>query len=1702
MNKKLIAINLVIILLISIFSNAVFAASGVDGSQAVPGGVSRPNGDGSQSASNNSCGDNATWQLDDNGTLTISGTGDMYSYTHVTQPWKNARENIKTVVIADGITSISDCAFYGCSNLIAITIPNSVAIVGEYAFLACTGLTNITFPDSINEIGKGAFYQCSNLTDITLCNGVTSIGGHAFYDCNKLENLILPDTICSIGEYAFYNCTSLTSIDIPNSITYLSNNIFNNCENLEDVSLPTNLTTIGYMAFCDCSSLNSITIPEGVTTIGFSAFSGCNNIKNITVPKNVSSIGRWALICGESLELINADESSQYFKSIDGVLFSKDGTRIVQYPSGRSGDYTIPTGVTRIGIGAFNDCTKLTNITIPDGITDIEMAAFQECTSLEKITLPESAVNLSEQLFYMCTNLKEVNIPNGVTAIKEMTFNSCTSLTEVNIPGSVTSIGSRAFMGCDNLINITIPDSVTSIGMEAFKSCCNLTNIIIPDGVTSISDGTFSECSGLTNISISDNVHTIGSNAFKDTYVYDDENWEGNFLYFENFLIQAKTDISGECHVKENTKGIAGSAFSECRALTHIYIPESVTSIGNNAFYNCNNLTSIIIPEGLTSIGGGAFYQCSSLENITIPEGIASIDKSTFFGCYNLKSITLPSTIKTINDYAFSNCDALTDVYYSGTQSQWNNIIIAENNECLLNSNIHFSGTEEVEKHLVVDGVEFNAETNHSGNGWTYQPQQNGGQITLNGYNGGSIYANFDLYIDVAIENESIIKADREYGIYVEGNLGFAVSSNRKKNSKLTVYGSENHEAIYATETLALLCGITAIGDNCRAIYGNPVDISNNLTTFVGKDTNDAVIGEYDEHQYISITDKQYQFSLTLDANGGMNSNGESTHNVIFSSATPATLKLFDYNNLFENGNKKLIGWQDNNKDFYKYNIYTFDAYDFDETLYALWEDEEQKAVYLNNYYMPYSYDDNIELNGGTVIEPVKINEDFVLPNITRLGYILDGWLSSDGTLYKQGDTIKITETISLTAKWSINKDVLVIDGKEYNANEICRGIGWDYHPNLNYTSQRPHIEAQLTIHENYSGLPIVIPKNVYIGINGNVKADELNPAITVYGDVDISLFNHAYETLNDILLRGCGEQPAIKADGAVYLGGIHDSNDSFAIHGGNADTPAIIASKVGFYDKFFYIGTSSDNLTVASSYTNEHILKLVPNGNIYSIMVSKGDIVTTPPQHNDYMFIGWKVTSGLDFVHPNNTLKWYMPGDVVDIDSNNIMLQAAYLDNNRSSVAIALHGNGGATAEGSKYYITLASTARLSLYDIPEKSFTKDGYSFTGFNTVSTGSGTSYTYGDNLNDDGKTFVYNLYAQWKKNETPSNPPSGGGGGGGAPSPSKETIKNDDGSTTTIQTDKKTGTVIEVTKYTDGSTEEIVTQKDGYIKVTRTDNDGNKNVITKNTDGSQTVTTVKKSGVKMDATISTNGETTAKISIPKGTKNEDVVIPAQNLTSGTVAVLIKENGEEEIIANCIVVEDGVLATFEGDATVKIIDNSKEFLDVGNHWANDSVDFVTARGLFNGTSESVFSPDQTMTRGMLAVVLHNYERNPEYSYDGKFSDVMTDSWYGEAVGWLSDKGIAAGYENGDFGAEDSITREQLAVFLYRYAGLPEHSSTTSFDDNDKISNYAIDAISWATENGILNGKENNMLDPQGFATRAEVATMISRFIKNIR
>lgn len=384
---------------------------------------------------------------------------------------------------------------------------------------------------------------------------------------------------------------------------------------------------------------------------------------------------------------------------------------------------------------------------------------------------------------------------------------------------------------------------------------------------------------------------------------------------------------------------------------------------------------------------------------------------------------------------------------------------------------------------------------------------------------------------------------------------------------------------------------------------------------------------------------------------------------------------------------------------------------------------------------------------------------------------------------------------------------------------------------------------------------------------------------------------------------------------------------------------------------------------------------------------------------------------------------------------------------------------------------------------------------------------------------------------------------GGGGGSTTVKPSEpETVVNPDGSITTSQTDKN-GTTTSTTTNTDGSSTVVEKKKDGSVtvtekdaagKVTETSNtvvekDGSSTTVVENANGSTSTTKTDSTGSsETKVEVSKEAAESSKVELPMPSVQVSpeaekapvvdvklpetvtaeapvkVVIPVEEPTTGTVAVLVKEDGTTEVVRTSVVTEDGVSLSLNGSATIQIVDNSKGFVDIDGHWGIDSINYTTAREIFNGTSETTFEPETGMTRGMFVQVIHNIEDNPAHTFDGSFHDVEDHHWYEEAVHWAAEEEIVKGYASGHFGPEDVITREQLAAMLWRYANhlgfdtsVGEDTNILSYKDADKISEYAIPAVQWACGAGLMKGTSVDMLTPAGTATRAQVATMLHRF-----
>ena len=422
--------------------------------------------------------------------------------------------NIKTLIIEDGISKIDVGAFRNCSNLENVTLPKSLISIERRAFEGCSKLASVVFPDNLVSIGPDAFYNCKSLKQITIPASVVDIedsdGGDYYSN-------------------PFRGCSGLTSISVdPNNAVFYSSEGENNYNAIiykygevlyvgcSNTLIPSTIKSIGVGAFYGCSGLTSIEIPNSVTSIGYDAFYGCNGLTSITIPESVTSISGAFGGCDGLTSIAVAEENKVYDSrdNCNAIIKTADNSLILGCKK-----TIIPESVTSI-VGAFNGCSSLTSMTIPDSITNIGNAAFKDCSGLTNIEIPDSVTNIGSGVFKGCSGLTSIEIPNGVTSITSgYLFVGCDNLASITVAEGNTVYDSRdncnaIIKTADNSLirgckNTKIPNSVTNIGENAFYGCNGLTSIEIPDSVTNIEDSAFCRCSSLVSIIIPGSVTNI-----------------------------------------------------------------------------------------------------------------------------------------------------------------------------------------------------------------------------------------------------------------------------------------------------------------------------------------------------------------------------------------------------------------------------------------------------------------------------------------------------------------------------------------------------------------------------------------------------------------------------------------------------------------------------------------------------------------------------------------------------------------------------------------------------------------------------------------------------------------------------------------------------------------------------------------------------------------------------------------------------------------------------------------------------------------------------------------------------------------------------------------------------------------------------------------------------------------------------------------
>ena len=539
-----------------------------------------------------------TWTLDDDGTLTVSGNGEMGGYGYY--QWDNA----KKVIINEGVTAIGENEFFACYDLESVSIPSSVKTINKLAFALDEKLTDVTISEGVTFIGNGAFYECKSLTSISLPKSVKTIELGAF-SRSGLKSLIIPECVKSL------ECVS-------------------GCENLTDVLVPAGVTDFSNYVFYNNRNGLIIYTPNGSYAQSRAEDLGIEVLEPEDYPQDFS----WTL--DEDGTLTVSGKGNMQFGENGKAPWGTDIKKVI-----------VKDGITAIRSNAFTNCRNLTEVTIPNSVKAIGSGAFSGCSALTSVNLPDGLKAIKSSTFLNCLRLSDVAIPGSVKTIEYCAFDGCKGLKTLTFSDGVTEIGDYAFRGSESLTRVIIPSTVTSIGTEAFFNSLCPPTVYGEKGsyVQTYADENdlyfepIENYPALFSWSVDDNgVLTISGNTRMNNYFR---------------APQARTAPWGKdvtaVVIKDGVKSIGNYAFYNCQKLKSITIPDSVTCIGDWAFGGCISLTTITLPDSITEIGYGAFYN-SGLKHLTIPDGVTEIFNFTFDRCPDLETVILPETVTRIGE--------------------------------------------------------------------------------------------------------------------------------------------------------------------------------------------------------------------------------------------------------------------------------------------------------------------------------------------------------------------------------------------------------------------------------------------------------------------------------------------------------------------------------------------------------------------------------------------------------------------------------------------------------------------------------------------------------------------------------------------------------------------------------------------------------------------------------------------------------------------------------------------------------------------------------------------------------------------------------------------------------------------------------------------------------------------------------------------
>ena len=1178
--------------------------------------------------------------------------------------------------------------------------------------------------------------------------------------------------------------------------------------------------------------------------------------------------------------------------------------------------------------------------------------------------------------------------------------------------------------------------------------------------------------------------HTLGYSGRLTGAVDSVEAWKNNIFY--------SYDLSSGFVMPETTEG---AAIWEDINTHNLYYGGEKFMPASGAWFDCNkrvvnseeNMHAILLDGN----GGTYAYRTGGVTyevNRQIADYNAAEGETVNYAC----RFTRPG-------YTLASYNSEPDG--SGKEYALNKCVVTSDMDSIQVLYAQWKKNGESGQYITVDGKQYDAAQDWSGNGWAYH-YSNDGRITLSGYRGGSIESDVALQVSCS-KGQNIVTgciSAPELNVDLSGNQNsgsVSLTVNAKEgaalisqgdmqitatgNAVLSVVGAEGDPAVSAGGDLALNLyvegRISARGGNIAAISAVSIIMSSRRGYLItaGSDPDNAVeVDSYSGQQYVSYEVRTR--TLTLHGNGGT-ADGQDTY---VAETKDFWLALSDYATVFTNDGKLLLGWSksadateiDYAAQFSK--NFVFDDDSFAEDLYAVWESDSRKGVVLNDYGQR---DDTVSLFDirsyvyhERFVGAVDAGTQYTLPDSYKAGYRFLGWRSAqDGQLYPTGTAITVDQSMTYTAEYEVLS--MTINGKTYRMDRAhgSRSIGWMFTPDGEHGYYDGNVGLQ--IFENYSGKPISIPCNVKLMAAGKITGTAGQPAVSVDGSVLIEGYRYSKDDQSLTITGGAGA-PAVQASGRIYA---FPSAVPITFRGGDGQ-PALKGKKVNV-DTVMLAGSSESDAVLTGRYRGESFVRI--SDELLTVTLQPGQTVPALPEADGVVFVAWRA-DGRGSV-------WYRPGDV--IEGAEVTLRAHYMWDD--SGAVILDGNGGTTSSGSKYYVAEVSGADLRLTESTARNgFTRDGYTLNGYNDRADGSGRNYTFRQLA--DGSAWdslvgkVLTFFAQWTKNSDPVTPEK----------PSKPTTPTQP--TTPPQTTTPDGSAdITVSgstvKVENVDVDKLVTDN-GDKKTAEIDLSGTKNGITDVTLPTDAVKEVAASEaesltVKLpDVTVSFDDKALAAVaeqssgadlslSVNVGTANSSSLTDAQkNAITGTrelsvIEVSLSSNGEK-------------ISNFNGGSVT---------IDVPFQWSMKGL----LRAYYIDENGNKSAIDVTYKNGVATLVLNHFSTYVVEAVDAlSFTDVSAKAYYFDAVAWAVKNKITSGQSDTLFAPDASCTRAQMVTFLWRANGSPEPTVTELPFTDVAVDAYYAKAVLWAVENGITTGTSDTTFDPDGVVTRAEAVTFLWR------